>query len=103
MLKTSHYQISADNIMGHEIIGLNAVVKNSSDKSRKGIRGRIVNETMNTFIIETKNVEKSLPKKEISLEFDLGNERVEIDGKLLVARPEERTKLFWRKYHGRMQ
>ncbi len=103
MLKNSHYQISADNIMGHEIIGLNAVVKDSSDKSRKGIRGKIVNETMNTFIIETKNMEKSLPKKEISLEIDLGKEKVEIDGKLLVARPEERTKLFWRKYHGRMQ
>ena len=103
MLKAPHYQISADNIMGHEIIGLNAVVRDGSDKSRNGIRGRIVNETMNTFIIETKKAEKKLPKKEVSLEIDLGNEKVEIDGKLLVARPEERTKLFWRKYHGRMQ
>jgi len=103
MFKTSNYQITGENLMAHEIIGLNAKVIGSSDKSRIGIKGKVVDETMNTLVIDSGKEEKTFPKKEIELRIDLGNESVDLDGKLIVARPEDRTKLFWRKYHGRVQ
>ena len=102
MLKTENYCISAENVMAHEIIGLNAEIFESVDQNKKGIKGKIVNETKSTFEIETKKGVKKIPKKEVILKIDLKGEKVKIDGKLLTEKPEDRTKHFWRKYYGKV-
>lgn len=96
MIKTKNYCISAGNIWVHEIVGLKAMVANGSDSSRIGVRGKIVDETKNTFVIETGKGEKVLPKKEIFLEVRLP-ERVVLDCSKIAFRPEDRTKKLWRK------
>lgn len=98
MLKTGHYQITPDNVLVHELIGLKARVTKSPDKSRVGLNGRIVDETLQTFVLETGKGEKVLPKKEVWLEVDLKGEKLEFDAARLSFRPEARTKM-WRKIY----
>lgn len=97
------YQITEENVIAHELIGLQAKVIKSSSKERIGIKGKIVFETRNLIIIDEKNHEKKIPKKETTFEIELlDKKKVIIEGKKILARPEERIKLYWRKYYGRM-
>ncbi len=87
--------ITRENILQHELIGLEAEVVGSSNSDLKGKKGRIVNETKNTLTIEEGEDLKVLPKKEISLLVTLPEgENVKVEGKKLVARPEDRVKKF---------
>lgn len=101
MLKSSHYCISKENILCHELIGLKARVTKSVDKNKIGLKGKIIDETRNTFVLETAKGEKVLPKKEVWLELSLGQEKVEVEGERLCLKPEARTKALWRKGHAR--
>ena len=96
MLKTEHYCIAAKNIAAHELIGLQAAVRESTDKGRIGLKGKIVDETKNLIVMETGAGEKKLPKREIKLEIALGSEKVLLDCGRIMQRPEDRVK-----YHGR--
>lgn len=96
MLNGKNYQITKKNILAHEFIGLNAVVSTSSDKSRNGMQGLVIDETKSIIVLETKNGEKKIPKKEAMFEFVLGDEKAMVDGKKIVFRPEDRVKVFWR-------
>ena len=91
------YCINGKNILAHELIGLDVCVTESSDSSRKGTRGVVVDETKNTLRIETKKGEKVVPKKECVFGFALPGGEIEVDGKKLCFRPEDRTKEYWRK------
>ena len=92
MLKGNNYCITKENIAMHEMIGLNVKVFESTDEGRKNMKGKIVDETKNTFTIETAKGEKKVPKSEAVFEFELGNENVMIDGKSIIYRPEDRVK-----------
>jgi len=94
MLKGKNYCISKDNLAFHEWIGLQAVVEESSDKNRIGLKGKIVNETKNVVVIETKKGEKRVPKSEVKLAVKLGTEKVLLDCSKLCQRPEDRIKYF---------
>jgi len=94
MLKAKKYCITGKNLASHEWIGLQAKVKESSDKSRLGLQGKIVNETKNLVVIETKKGEKKLPKKEVSLMITLGKEKVLLQCSKFIQRPENRIKYF---------
>ncbi len=84
MIKGKGYEINDKNFLSHEMIGLKLKVIESSDPSRKGITGKIINETKNTFILEDGKI---LPKKECVFEFiDIGI----VDGKKILKRPEDR-------------
>ena len=100
MIKGKNYEITKENLLGHEMIGLKVKVINSTDDGKKGKEGVIVNETQNTFVILSTapkaKEEIVLPKHECEFEFDLGNEKVKINGKDVLRRPEERVK-EWRK------
>ncbi len=108
MIKGKNYSITAENIKGHEMIGLEVLVKKSSDKSREGIIGKIVDETKNTFIVEGKHESPKgevkikkfiMPKKECEFEFNLNGEKVIVKGIEIMRRPEERAK-EWRGNNG---
>lgn len=96
MIKTKHYEITQKNLLGHEMIGLAVKVIGGSDKSRNGIKGIVVDETQNTFVVKSAakgaKAKVILPKKECVFEFDLGDEKVLVEGSGIVKRPEDRAK-----------
>lgn len=80
-------------IIQHEFIGLEAKVAKSSNTSYVGIAGTVIDETRNTFVISQDNKRKTVVKDLAVFHFTLPDATiVEIDGKVLVGRPEERLK-----------
>ena len=90
-MKGKNYEITAQNIRNHEIIGLDIEVVESSDPGRKNIKGKVIDETKNTLIVKIGEDTKVLPKKECVFEFDIG-EKVRIIGKEIMKKPEDRVK-----------
>ncbi|MFH8080633.1 MAG: ribonuclease P protein component 1 [Candidatus Aenigmatarchaeota archaeon] len=85
--------ITPMNIVRHELIGLKVLVKKATNKYLIGIKGLVVNETFNMIEIEAKDGVKKVQKKGTIFIFRLPNgKRVEVDGSLLVGRPEDRIK-----------
>jgi len=81
------------NIIKHELIGLNIKVLQSTNKAIIGIKGKVVDETKNMFIIKSNDGEKKVPKKENTFEVHLPDGNVvEVKGALLIGRPESRLK-----------
>jgi ribonuclease P protein subunit POP4 len=87
-----------ENLVRHELIGLEAEVLKSSNPKNKGIKGKVIDETRNMFTVEKKNgKEVKLIKEENVFVFDLGERKVRVDGKILVGRPEDRIKKKFKK------
>jgi ribonuclease P protein subunit POP4 len=85
--------ITPENLVRHELIGLKVKIKNSPDKTQKGISGKVIDESYNTFRIETLKKEKTVTKGINVFIFTLPDRtKVQVDGKLLVSRPEDRIK-----------
>ena len=80
-------------IVQHEFIGLDAKVVRSSNPQAVGIAGRVVDETRNTLTI-LHNGKRSVVIKDVSVfEFVMPDGTiVEIDGKVILGRPEDRIK-----------
>ena len=83
---------SPTNIVRHEFIGLDVVVVDANNKNLVGIKGEIVDETKNTFVIETVHGEKKVLKKGTSFQVRLEKQEIIIKGDILVGRPEDRIK-----------
>jgi len=80
-------------IVQHEFIGLNAEVVSSPQSSYVGIKGRVVDETRNTLVILHKNEKKTVIKETAVFHFTMPDGTVvEIDGKTIVGKPEDRIK-----------
>ena len=92
--------ITPQNIFRHELIGLSVKVVKSPHREFEGIRGKVIDETKNTIkIADEKGNEKVIPKKVVIFHFILPDGRkVEIDGKIIAIRPEDRIKKRYRKY-----
>lgn len=76
-----------------EFIGTQAMVQRSSHPQNMKIHGRVVDETRNTFSILQKEKCKIVPKQSTVFRFKFPDHTVvEIDGKILVGRPEDRLK-----------
>ncbi|MFH1473704.1 MAG: ribonuclease P protein component 1 [Candidatus Aenigmatarchaeota archaeon] len=91
--------ISAKNLIRHELIGLPVEVVNSSNEFQVGIKGLVVNETKNLLVIETKKELKKIQKKGSSFIFKIpSGKKVKVNGKRIVARPEDRIKLKVKKW-----
>ncbi len=84
------------NIIWHELIGLKAKVIRASHPELVGIEGYVLDETRNTLVLVGDRV-WIVPKDVVEIEFDLGNEKIRVNGKDLVGRPEMRLKKRWRK------
>jgi len=75
-------------LLKHELIGLDAEVVESTNKSLIGIKGKVMMETKNTLTIGSKMV----PKKGSVFVFAVKGSRIKVDGEKLIARPEERIR-----------
>ena len=80
------------NIDKNELIGLDIEICEAKNKSNIGIKGRIVDETQHTIIVQVGNQKKRLIKKEVSFITKINNRTVKINGKIVVGRPHERIK-----------
>ena len=80
-------------IIRYEFIGTEGKVVRSPHEYYVGLGGKVVGETKNTFTFLQEGQAKSVIKESVifNFKFDDGTV-VEIDGKLLVGRPEDRLK-----------
>ena len=91
--------IKPENILRHELIGLNATVARSSNRFLTGKRGRIIDETRNTLKLSTKKGVVVIPKDVAVFRLDLPDGSiVEVEGTRLVGRPENRMKTRTRRW-----
>ncbi|MGM0371899.1 MAG: ribonuclease P protein component 1 [Halobacteriota archaeon] len=118
--------LSPETLPGHELIGLRVRVATSTDPTRVGIEGRVVDETKHTLLIERDSGEVRVPKAGTTFEFVITDEAaasakgagtvaqpavsagsageatasVTVDGSRLLSRPARRTvsggRLQWR-------
>jgi len=91
--------IRPENILRHELIGLNATVARSSNRFLTGKCGRIIDETRNTLRLSTKKGIVVIPKDVAVFRLDLPDGSiVEVEGTRLVGRPENRMKTRTRRW-----
>ncbi len=84
--------ITPKNLIKHELIGLEAEIEESKNKSLVGLKGKIVDETKNMLTIKTKKGEKKIIKRECTLKIKTDKGIVKIEGTLLSGNPEKRIK-----------
>jgi ribonuclease P protein subunit POP4 len=84
--------VSADNIARHELIGLEARISGASNSSQRKIKGLIIAETRNTLTLSQGKKDKTVAKGDASFIFNLAGTLVEVEGKALIGRPEDRVK-----------
>ena len=76
-----------------ELIGKRVRVAFASEKSLLGLEGLIADETLNTFVLHTGKGTKRVPKTSCTFAFpDAG---LLVEGRLLMHRPEDRTKRLY--------
>ena len=80
-------------IIRDEFVGAKGKIAKSRHPDYVGISGEVINETKNTFTILHEGKAKSVIKDSAVFHFKFSDGTiVEIDGKLLVGRPEGRLK-----------
>jgi ribonuclease P protein subunit POP4 len=80
-------------IVQHEFIGLETKVIKSSNPHVVGITGRVVDETRNTLTILHNGERKVVIKDTAVFDFVMPDGTVvELDGKVIMGRPEDRIK-----------
>jgi ribonuclease P protein subunit POP4 len=85
-------KVTPDIIRG-EFIGTKAKVSKSTHPGYVGLSGKIIDETRNTFTILHEGKRKKVIKNSAIFHFKFSDGTiVEIDGKLLLGRPEDRLK-----------
>jgi ribonuclease P protein subunit POP4 len=92
--------ITPENLVRHELIDLEVEVVGSTNKSEIGVKGKVADETYNTLKVEAASgEEKTIAKKSAVFVFTLPDgRRVEVDGKVIISRPEDRIKKKLRKW-----
>ena len=81
------------NLLLHTFIGLHVEIVKSSDRKLIGLKGTVVDETKNLLVIETKKKEVKIPKVSSTfLFYTEDKEKVEVEGRSICFRPEERPK-----------
>ena len=83
---------NVNNLGKHELIGLKVQVSRESSPDTFVFEGRVVDETMNTFVIEHGDRQQQIPKHSHIFHFNLDNNIIKMNGDRIRFRPEDRTK-----------
>ena len=75
-----------------DLIGQDVTITNSTNKEIIGVEGKIVMETKNMFLLDTKNGEKNIPKN--ICQFSNNEGIIQIDSTKLNKRPHERLEML---------
>ncbi len=82
--------ITPNNLIRHELIGLDVVVSASLNPLSVGIQGKVINETQQTLTINTKKGDKKILKRTSNFVFNIDDKKVEVKGSVIAKRPWER-------------
>ncbi len=92
-------EITPQNILRHELIGLNVRVTCAKNPTIKGVQGRVINETRNMLTLLDGGNRLMIPKNIATFRFKLpSGVLVDVDGDRLVASPENRLKTRVRRW-----
>ena len=75
-----------------DLIGKNVTISESKNKEIVGINGKIIMETKNMIVIDTKNGKRNIPKNICQLSNN--GEVIETDSTKLNKRPHERLEIL---------
>ncbi len=75
-----------------ELIGLEASIVGSTHEGFVGMKGTVVDETLNTLVIQTPEGDRTIPKTGSTFSFRVGGEDHVILGRTIRYRPEDRPK-----------
>ena len=75
-----------------DLIGQNVTISESKNKEIVGINGKIIMETKNMIVIDTKNGKRSIPKNICQLSNN--GEIIQTDSTKLNKRPHERLEML---------
>ena len=84
--------VNARNILLHELIGLETKVIKHSNPSNRGVSGIVIDETRKTLVLRGDGKTARIAKKNATFTFNLPEGGFEVDGAVLVGRPEDRVK-----------
>ena len=86
--------ITPQNLVRHELISLPVKITKPTDPTQENLSGKVIDESYNTLRIETRDgKEKAVIKGNCVFVFTLPDKtKVQVDGKLLISRPEDRIK-----------
>lgn len=85
--------MSTPNILQRDLIGLTAKVVRSANSDYMNINGEVVDETRSTIVVMCGNKKKTIIKEAAVFHITLPDGSVlEVDGKVIVGRPENRIK-----------
>lgn len=83
--------ITSQNVIAHELIGIDVKIVESRDPTLEKVSGKIVYETKNMLMLNANNKMKMIPKKVVKLALELpDNSECLVNGSDLVGRPEDR-------------
>ncbi|HEV2193442.1 MAG TPA: ribonuclease P protein subunit [Nitrosopumilaceae archaeon] len=82
--------ITQENLLIHELIGLEATVMKSNNEQITGISGKVVDETKSMLFLNTVNGIKKIPKENAEWKFSFDKNECTVNGNLLTKRPQER-------------
>jgi len=86
-------QITPQNILRHELVGLHVKVFRAKNQRMRGLKGKIVDESRNMLTLADGGKKLMIPKDVATFRFKLEEGAVvDVDGRRLVARPENRLK-----------
>jgi ribonuclease P protein subunit POP4 len=81
-----------ESIMSDELIGRIVTVIGCTDPSWVNQTGLIIDETQQTFLIETQGKQKRIAKQTATFAFEYHGKKTIVNGSRLAYRPEERIK-----------
>ena len=82
--------ITPENIVNHELIGLDVSITDSTNPQIIGISGKIIDETKSMFKIYTRNIIKMIPKEQSVWKFRLNENFTIVNGATVSKRPYDR-------------
>ena len=86
--------ITPQNILRHELTGLDVRVEQAQNQFLNGISGLVVLETRNMVFVKTGAGVKKVAKKGVIFRFTLpSGKRVDVTGAVLVMAPEKRINM----------
>ncbi|MEM3382057.1 MAG: ribonuclease P protein component 1 [Candidatus Bathyarchaeia archaeon] len=92
-------EVNPFNLVRHELIGLEAKIVKSTNRQIVGLKGKIVDETRNILTFRSGGRDLKIPKNIVQIRFYLPNgEIVDVEGKVIQARPEDRVKMRVRRW-----
>lgn len=90
--------ISSQNVIRHELIGLDVLVSGAANPLHRGISGRIIDETRNMLVIRTPQGILRIEKMHSTFRVHLPDHTlVEINGSAMILAPEKRINLHEKK------